>query len=492
MKVGLGMRESAVPMSNDGAAVRPVAFGRVVVGFTLLYAVCVMFFYSAWLYGVPGNAVSVFDAVLNPAITAAGVVLACMAARRPASGHRPLFAAGCACLAVALAGIAACSLLQMEPLVPVTAAFAGVGMGLAMPFCFRALAGFGRARVALGCAVMAAAGMVLAMGIELLGVPAAAAACLVMLVVGAGLLLSSRASAPIPAAPAAEPNAPAAPARRELVDIFLVPAACTFALSVVYGIIDAVALGAAPSPTISIYVSQCGGIAAAIVFYLCFGRPRQVSSAALFNTVFGILATGILALPFASAAYAMALNALVAAGWKLVMLALFYLVVVTYAAHPARLLAAIALAYALPRCGLFVGVSVAGLVGVGSGADFVLTAGIAFACLYLILMVIWAVNARERKRAEAAAREAARQVGSLRREADGARRARCDEVARAHDLTAREADVLYLLAQGRDTDSIAEACSLAKNTVKSYRKAIYAKLGVHSRQEVIDLVAPRE
>lgn len=313
MKVGLGMRESAVPMSNDGAAVRPVAFGRVVVGFTLPYAVCVMFFYSAWLYGVPGNAVSVFDAVLNPAITVGGVVLAWVAMRRPASGHRPLFAAGCACFAVALAGIAACSLLQMEPLVPVTAAFAGVGMGLAMPFCFRALVGFGRARVALGCAVMAAAGMVLAMGIELLGVPAAAAACLVMLVVGAGLLLSSRASAPIPAAPAAEPNAPAAPARRELVDIFLVPAACTFALSVVYGIIDAVALGAAPSPTISIYVSQCGGIAAAIVFYLCFGRPRQVSSAALFNTVFGILATGILALPFASAAYAMALNALVAA-----------------------------------------------------------------------------------------------------------------------------------------------------------------------------------
>ena len=124
----------------------------------------------------------------------------------------------------------------------------------------------------------------------------------------------------------------------------------------------------------------------------------------------------------------------------------------------------------------------------GSGADFVLTAGIAFACLYLVLMVIWAVNARERKRAEVAAREAAQQVGSLRREADGARRARCDEVARAHDLTAREADVLYLLAQGRDTDSIAEACSLAKNTVKSYRKAIYAKLGVHSRQEIIDLV----
>ena len=232
------------------------------------------------------------------------------------------------------------------------AAFAGVGMRFAMPFCFRALAGFGRARVTLGCAVMAAAGMLIAMGIELLGTPAAATVCLAMLAVAAGLFGVLRTSGLVA-------WASSVPERRGLVDVFLVPAVCAFVLSVVYGIIDAVALGAAPSPTVSIYVSPCGGIAAAVVFYLCFGRSAPVSSATLFNTVFGVLATGILALPFASPAYAMALNALVAAGWKLVMLALFYLVVVTYAAHPARLLNAIALAYALPRCGLFVGVSVA-------------------------------------------------------------------------------------------------------------------------------------
>ena len=107
MRVTLEMREA--PGSVGGAAGRPASFGRVVVGFTLLYAVCVMFFYSAWLYGLPGNAVGVFDAVLNPAITVGGAVLAWVAARRPDRGHWPLFATGCVCLAAALVIVAVCS-----------------------------------------------------------------------------------------------------------------------------------------------------------------------------------------------------------------------------------------------------------------------------------------------------------------------------------------------------------------------------------------------
>ena len=31
---------------------------------------------------------------------------------------------------------------------------------------------------------------------------------------------------------------------------------------------------------------------------------------------------------------------------------------------------------------------------------------------------------------------------------------------------------------------------LSRNTVKSYQKSIYAKLGVHSKQEIIELVVP--
>ena len=196
----------------------------------------------------------------------------------------------------------------------------------------------------------------------------------------------------------------------------------------------------------------------------------------------------ILFLPFLSNDYAVSLNILAAAGWKLVMLALFYLVVTTYAHCRTKLLVGISLAYALPRFGLFVGQNVAQLLGVGSTADFVRTTAVAFFLLYLILMVIWMVNSHERKRAESQARAADELLGRFAQEQESVRKLRCDALADDHGLTNREKDILYLLAQGRDLAFICETLFLSKNTVKSYQKTIYAKLNVHSKQEIIDLV----
>lgn len=49
---------------------------------------------------------------------------------------------------------------------------------------------------------------------------------------------------------------------------------------------------------------------------------------------------------------------------------------------------------------------------------------------------------------------------------------------------------MLLLAQGRDAQFVSDTLYLSRNTVKSYQKSIYAKLGVHSKQEIIELVAP--
>ncbi len=48
-------------------------------------------------------------------------------------------------------------------------------------------------------------------------------------------------------------------------------------------------------------------------------------------------------------------------------------------------------------------------------------------------------------------------------------------------LTPRERETLALLAQGRSNREIAEALVIAPNTVKRHLKAIFAKLGVHTR-----------
>ena len=48
-----------------------------------------------------------------------------------------------------------------------------------------------------------------------------------------------------------------------------------------------------------------------------------------------------------------------------------------------------------------------------------------------------------------------------------------------------------LIAQGRSKAYIAEALFLSENTVRTHAKNVYAKLGVHSKQELIDLAQNR-
>ena len=61
------------------------------------------------------------------------------------------------------------------------------------------------------------------------------------------------------------------------------------------------------------------------------------------------------------------------------------------------------------------------------------------------------------------------------------------ELAQAYDLTAREREVLARLARGLSITEMASDLSISENTVKTHVKRIYGKLGVHSKQEVIDL-----
>ncbi|WP_302962904.1 LuxR family transcriptional regulator [uncultured Adlercreutzia sp.] len=55
-------------------------------------------------------------------------------------------------------------------------------------------------------------------------------------------------------------------------------------------------------------------------------------------------------------------------------------------------------------------------------------------------------------------------------------------------LTEREADVLRLLASGRNAVSIQEALFISYNTVKVHKRNIYTKMDVHSQQEILSLM----
>ena len=64
----------------------------------------------------------------------------------------------------------------------------------------------------------------------------------------------------------------------------------------------------------------------------------------------------------------------------------------------------------------------------------------------------------------------------------------CAILSEQHGLSAREAEVLSYLAQGRDAAYISEKLYISENTVRSHVKSIYRKVGLHNRQELFDLV----
>ncbi|MEG0461501.1 response regulator transcription factor, partial [Gordonibacter sp.] len=65
---------------------------------------------------------------------------------------------------------------------------------------------------------------------------------------------------------------------------------------------------------------------------------------------------------------------------------------------------------------------------------------------------------------------------------------RCEIVAKRYGLSNRQREVLGMLAKGRNADYITEKLIISSHTAKAHIYNIYQKTGVHSRQELMDLV----
>ncbi len=65
---------------------------------------------------------------------------------------------------------------------------------------------------------------------------------------------------------------------------------------------------------------------------------------------------------------------------------------------------------------------------------------------------------------------------------------RCRAVIERYGLTEREGEIMTLFAKGRNLPYVQEELCLSKSTVSTHRQHIYQKLGVHSAQEMIDLI----
>ena len=63
----------------------------------------------------------------------------------------------------------------------------------------------------------------------------------------------------------------------------------------------------------------------------------------------------------------------------------------------------------------------------------------------------------------------------------------CHRIARRFDLTRREEEILCLLVRGRTATRVAEALCISVATARTHQRNIYAKLGVHNQQDILDL-----
>ena len=65
---------------------------------------------------------------------------------------------------------------------------------------------------------------------------------------------------------------------------------------------------------------------------------------------------------------------------------------------------------------------------------------------------------------------------------------RCDHVAQQFGLSAKQTEVMVLAAKGNTSQRIAETMGISVGTVNVHLNHAYRKMGVHSRQEMLDLI----
>lgn len=96
------------------------------------------------------------------------------------------------------------------------------------------------------------------------------------------------------------------------------------------------------------------------------------------------------------------------------------------------------------------------------------------------LMVVWLLMKQKEKERFAMVSSEGRRCISL----DEALK----KMAKEYNLSNREAEVLYYLAEGNTQKKVADNMCVSINSVQTYAKSLYRKLNVHSKQELIDLV----
>lgn len=65
---------------------------------------------------------------------------------------------------------------------------------------------------------------------------------------------------------------------------------------------------------------------------------------------------------------------------------------------------------------------------------------------------------------------------------------KCEDISGKYGLTERQKEILVFLAKGRNAEHISRELTISSNTAKTHIYNVFQKLGIHSQQELIDMV----
>ncbi len=216
----------------------------------------------------------------------------------------------------------------------------------------------------------------------------------------------------------------------------------------------------------------------------------------LFEKPFPLVALALALLPFASKSYEVLFSATLVFLQGVVGTSVLFLLLQSSREQGIPTVACVAavsfVARAFVVAGLALGWSIGTVEGVDATARVLMVAGAALYALSMVL--VWSLRSRrvEDKPPAVSHAHACQDAGGAPGQVPvGNAPASFDEIAarlaQAHALTSRERQVVALVACGRSAVYIADELGIAPETVRSYLKSAYPKLGVHSKQELIDL-----
>lgn len=225
------------------------------------------------------------------------------------------------------------------------------------------------------------------------------------------------------------------------------------------------------SPGASLIGSILGTVA---FFLLAFAFPKSFSTTKAYRILFPVLTGLLIAWPFLDFRYSYFFSVAFLSGYSFISTSVMYLIIREtngQGLNPYAFMAASMLLIRLfSAAGIVIGASVSSL---NEPSSFKTMLVVAIGLYLLSMVLLLMLRSRGGKAHGVSSEEAFDRTASM--------------LARKNRLTERETDILKHIARGRTASYIGQELYLSPHTVRCHMKSIYAKLGVHSKQELIDL-----